>query len=74
MYICEYLLRFMNGAGTNPDVDVFAYAGAQVKKSLDVAVKLKGENFIFWGGREGYQSLLNTDLRAGNRSYYNWTK
>jgi len=56
--------RYMNGAATNPDVHVLAYAGAQVKKCLDVAKKLGADNFIFWGGREGYQSLLNTDLKS----------
>lgn len=56
--------RYMNGAATNPDVHVLAYAGAQVKKCLEVAQKLGAENFIFWGGREGYQSLLNTDLKS----------
>jgi len=53
----------MNGAGTNPDPEVFAYAAAQVKKALDFTHKLGGENFVFWGGREGYQSLLNTDMK-----------
>jgi len=54
--------RYMNGAGTNPDAHVVAYAGAQVKKGLEVALKLGAENFVFWGGREGYQSLLNTKV------------
>ena len=54
--------RYANGASTNPDAHVVAYAAAQVKKGLDVAKKLNAENFVFWGGREGYQSLLNTDL------------
>jgi len=56
--------RYANGAGTNPDAHVVAFAGAQLKKNLDVAKKLGAENFIFWGGREGYQSLLNTDMKA----------
>lgn len=51
------------GAATNPDSHVVACAGAQVKKCLEVAKKLGAENFVFWGGREGYQSLLNTDIR-----------
>lgn len=55
--------RYMNGAGTNPDPEVFAYAGAQLKKALEVTHKLGGENYVFWGGREGYQSLLNTDMK-----------
>ena len=54
--------RYMNGAATNPDFDVVAFAGAQVKNALDVTIKLGGENYVFWGGREGYMSLLNTDM------------
>ena len=54
--------RYMNGAATNPDFDVVAYAGAQVKMALDATLKLKGENYVFWGGHEGYISLLNTDM------------
>lgn len=53
----------MNGAFTNPDAHVYAYAGAQVKKGLEIAKKLGAENFVFWGGREGYSTLLNTDVR-----------
>ncbi len=56
--------RYMNGAATNPDFDVVAYAGAQVKNALDVTIKLGGENYVFWGGREGYMSLLNTNMKA----------
>jgi len=56
--------RYMNGASTNPDAHVFAYAAAQVKKGLDVALKLEAENFVFWGGREGFHTLLNTNIRA----------
>lgn len=55
--------RYMNGAFTNPDAHVLAYACAQVKKVLDVNHKLGGENLVFWGGREGYQSVLNTDMK-----------
>ncbi|NNE29972.1 MAG: xylose isomerase [Saprospiraceae bacterium] len=55
--------RYMNGAATNPDFNVVAFAGAQVKNALDVTLKLKGENYVFWGGREGYMSLLNTDMK-----------
>jgi xylose isomerase len=55
--------RYMNGAATNPDFDVVAHAGAQVKAALDATVALGGENYVFWGGREGYSSLLNTDPR-----------
>ncbi|WP_223548551.1 xylose isomerase [Aestuariivivens sp. NBU2969] len=54
--------RYMNGAATNPEFNVVARAGAQVKLALDVTIKLKGENYVFWGGREGYMSLLNTDM------------
>ncbi|XP_076041157.1 xylose isomerase-like [Oratosquilla oratoria] len=56
--------RYMNGAATNPDAHVSIYAAAQVKKGLEIAHRLGAENFVFWGGREGYQSLLNTDIRA----------
>jgi xylose isomerase len=55
--------RFMNGASTNPDAHVFAYAAAQVKKALECTLELGGENYVFWGGREGYETLLNTDLK-----------
>jgi xylose isomerase len=55
--------RYMNGAATNPDFAVVAHAGAQVKMALDVTIKLGGHNYVFWGGREGYLSLLNTDMK-----------
>ena len=55
--------RYMNGASTNPDFDVLAYAGAQVKNAIDATIKLGGENYVFWGGREGYMSLLNTNMK-----------
>ncbi len=55
--------RYMNGAATNPDFEVVAYAAAQVKHALDATIKLGGENYVFWGGREGYMSLLNTNLK-----------
>jgi xylose isomerase len=54
--------RFMNGAASNPDFSVVAYAGAQLKNALDATIELGGENYVFWGGREGYMSLLNTDM------------
>lgn len=54
--------RYMNGASTNPDFNVVAYAGAQLKNAIDATIKLGGENYVFWGGREGYMTLLNTDL------------
>ena len=53
---------YMNGAATNPDFNVVARAGAQIKMALDITIKLGGENYVFWGGREGYMSLLNTDM------------
>ncbi|NNK38094.1 MAG: xylose isomerase [Xanthomonadales bacterium] len=56
--------RFMNGAATNPDFGVVAHAGAQVKAALEATVALGGENYVFWGGREGYACLFNTDTRA----------
>lgn len=55
--------RFMNGASTNPNFDVVAHAGAQVKAALDATVELGGENYVFWGGREGYACLFNTDTK-----------
>jgi xylose isomerase len=55
--------RYMNGAATNPDFNVTARAAVQVKNALDATIKLGGENYVFWGGREGYMSLLNTDMK-----------
>ena len=55
--------RYMNGAATNPDFSVVAYAAAQVKHALDISIHLGAENYVFWGGREGYLSLLNTDMK-----------
>ena len=54
--------RFMNGAGSTNSADVYAFAAAQVKKALDITVKLGGRGYVFWGGREGYETLLNTDM------------
>ncbi len=54
--------RYMNGAATNPDFNVVARAGGQIKLALDATMTLDGENYVFWGGREGYMSLLNTDM------------
>ena len=56
--------RYMAGAATSPDPEVFAYAAAQVKKAIDVTHALGGANYMFWGGREGYETLLNTDMKA----------
>lgn len=55
--------RFMNGASTNPDFNVLTYAATQVKNALDATIKLGGQNYVFWGGREGYMSLLNTNMK-----------
>lgn len=55
--------RFVHGAATSNNADVFAYAAAQVKKALEVTKELGGENYVFWGGREGYETLLNTDMK-----------
>ncbi len=55
--------RYMNGASTNPDFNVVTRAGTQVKNALDATIALGGENYVFWGGREGYMSLLNTDMK-----------
>ena len=54
--------RFMSGAATNPDPDVFAFSAATIKTCMDATVKLGGENYVLWGGREGYETLLNTDM------------
>ncbi len=55
--------RYMNGASTNPDFNVLARAGGQIKLALDATIALDGENYVFWGGREGYMSLLNTNMK-----------
>lgn len=55
--------RFMNGAGSTNDVNVYCFAAAQIKKALDITVKLGGRGYVFWGGREGYETLLNTDVK-----------
>ena len=55
--------RFMAGASTNPSPAIFAYAASQVKKAMEVTHRLKGAGYVFWGGREGYETLLNTDLK-----------
>jgi xylose isomerase len=55
--------RFMHGAATSPEPKVFAYAAAQVKKAIEVTKELGGLNYVFWGGREGYETLLNTDMK-----------
>ena len=55
--------RYMNGAGSSNSADVFCFAAAQVKKALDLTVRLGGRGYVFWGGREGYETLLNTDMK-----------
>ncbi|MBP1564138.1 MAG: xylose isomerase [Oscillospiraceae bacterium] len=55
--------RYMHGAGTAPSADVFAFAAAQIKKAIEITVKLGGKGYVFWGGREGYETLLNTDMK-----------
>ncbi len=55
--------RFMAGAGTNPDPHVFAYAACQIKKAMEITHELGGQGYVFWGGREGYDTLLNTDMK-----------
>lgn len=55
--------RYMNGASTNPNFDVVAFAGSQVKNAIDATIALGGENYVFWGGREGYGTLLNTNMK-----------
>lgn len=55
--------RFFSGAGTSPTADIFAYAAAKIKKALDITVKLGGSGYVFWGGREGYETLWNTDMK-----------
>ena len=54
--------RYMHGAGTAPNADVFAFAAAQIKKAVEITTDLGGEGYVFWGGREGYETLLNTDM------------
>ena len=60
--VCSHK-RYMNGASTNPDFDVVTRAIVQIKNAIDATIELGGENYVFWGGREGYMSLLNTDMR-----------
>ncbi|XAW88647.1 xylose isomerase [Vibrio sp. CDRSL-10 TSBA] len=60
--------RYMAGAGTNPDPKVFAYAATQIFNAMNATQRLGGENYVLWGGREGYETLLNTDLRQETRT------
>ena len=61
--------RFMHGASTSPNADVFAYAAAQVKKALEITKRLDGAGYTFWGGREGYETLLNTDMKLEQENF-----
>ncbi len=63
---CFNNLRYMHGAGTSPNADVFAFAAAQIKKAIETTVKLGGNGYVFWGGREGYETLLNTNTALEN--------
>ncbi|KAK6127038.1 hypothetical protein DH2020_039216 [Rehmannia glutinosa] len=62
--------RYMHGGATSPELGVYAYAAAQVKKAMEVTHYLGGENYVFWGGREGYQSLLNTDMERSSITWF----
>ena len=64
--------RYMNGAGTNPHFPTLARAGAQLKIALDATIKLNGENYVFWGGREGYITLLNTNMKLELDNFATW--
>jgi xylose isomerase len=64
--------RFMHGAATSPEPRVFAYAAAQVKKALEVTKELGGQDYVFWGGREGYETLLNTDMKMEQENMANF--
>lgn len=66
--------RYMAGAATNPNSDIFAYAAAQVKHAMEATYRLGGENYVLWGGREGYDSLLNTDLRQESEQFARFMK
>jgi len=61
--------RFVHGAATAPNADVFAFAAAQVKKAIEITHRLGGENYVFWGGREGYETLLNSDVALENDNF-----
>ena len=66
--------RYMNGAATNPDFDVVARAAVQIKNAIDATIKLRGPNYVFWGGREGYMSLLNTQMQREKEHLANMLK
>mgnify|MGYP000105811106 CR=1 FL=1 len=66
--------RYVNGASTSPNADVFAYAAAQVKKAIDITHRLNGAGYTFWGGREGYETLLNTDMALEQDNFARFLK
>lgn len=66
--------RYMHGAATSCCADAFAYAAAQVKKAIDITIELGGSGYVFWGGREGYETLLNTDMALENDNYARFLK
>jgi len=66
--------RFMNGAGSTNSPDVYCFAAAQIKKALDLTVKFGGKGYVFWGGREGYETLLNTDVKFEQENIANLMK
>ena len=66
--------RFVNGAGSTNSADVYCFAAAQIKKALDITVKLGGRGYVFWGGREGYETLLNTDVKFEQENIANLMK
>ena len=66
--------RFVNGAGSTNSADVYCFAAAQIKKALDITVKLGGHGYVFWGGREGYETLLNTDVKFEQENIANLMK
>ena len=66
--------RYMHGASTSCSADAFAYAAAQVKKAIDITIELNGSGYVFWGGREGYETLLNTDMALEQDNYARFLK
>lgn len=66
--------RYAHGASTSCCADAFAYAAAQVKKAIDITIELDGSGYVFWGGREGYETLLNTDMQLENDNYARFLK
>ena len=71
---CFSALKYMHGAATSCCADAFAYAAAQVKKAIDITIELGGKGYVFWGGREGYETLLNTDMALETDNYARFLK